>query len=333
MLRLPAFQLLRPQSLQQAVRYLEELGVQAAPVAGGTDLLPKMKRRQLLPRYLVSLRGVRELRFSSGDASAGLSLGAGLTLAEVATHPAVRSSYRALAEAVAVCSNPILHRMGTLGGNLCLDTRCTYYDQTEHWRQALGWCMKAPGGFSPEEVPCRVAPGGGRCWAVHASDGAPALIALGARVRMVGSRGERVVPLEALYRDDGIRFLDKAHDELLTEVYLPPSDGLRSTYRKVRRRGALDFAALGVAASVRLDPDGTVRECRLVLGGVASRPLVLEEAASLVVGRRLEPAVLQRVAEAVHRAVHPMDNTDFSVLYRRRVAPVYVRRALEGLVG
>lgn len=333
MLRLPSFQLLKPQDLQEAVRLLGELGPQAAPLAGGTDLIPKMKRRQLLPKYLVSLRALRELAGRSGRPEEGVRLGAGMTLGEVARDPAVRSGYRALAEAVAVCSNPILHRMGTLGGNLCLDTRCTYYDQTEHWRQALGWCMKAPGDRSPEEVPCRVAPGGGRCWAVHASDGAPALIALGAKVRLVGRGGERVIPLEALYRDDGIHFLDKSHDELVTEVYLPPADGLRSTYRKVRRRGALDFAALGVAASVRVDSDGTVRECRIVLGGVASRPLLLEEAASLLVGQRLEPEVLQRASEAVYRAVHPMDNTDFSVLYRRRVAPVHVRRALESLAG
>jgi len=333
MLRLPAFQLLRPTTVAEATRMLAELGPQAAPLAGGTDLLPKMKRRQLQPRYLVSLRGLRELRGWSGSPEQGLVLRAGCTLAEVAAQPAVRSAYRALAEAVAVCSNPILHRMGTLGGNLCVDTRCTYYDQTEHWREALGWCMKAPGPRSPEEVPCRVAPGGSRCWAVSAGDGAPALIALGAKVRLVGARGERVLPLEDLYRDDGIRYLDKSPDELVVEVLLPPADGLRSTYRKVRRRGSLDFAALGVAAALRLDPDGTVTSCRLVLGGVASRPLVLEEVASLLVGQRLEQDVLERVSEVVHRAVHPMDNTDFTVLYRRRTAPVHVRRALQALAS
>lgn len=333
MLRLPRFELVQPATVAEATRALAELGPEAVAVAGGTDLLPKLKRRQLQPRYLVSLRGVRQLRGWSGDAAGGLVLGAGCTLAEVASQPAVRTAYRALAEAVAVCSNPILHRMGTLGGNLCLDTRCTYYDQTEHWRQSLGWCMKAPGGGSPEDVPCRVAPGGGRCWAVSASDGAPALIALGAKVRLVGARGERVVPLEALYRDDGIHHLDKSPDELVTEVLLPPADGLRSTYRKVRRRGSLDFAALGVAVALRQEPDGTVAWCRVVLGGVASRPLVVEEAASLLVGQRVEPEVLDRVAETVHRAVHPMDNTDFGVLYRKRVAPVHVRRALEVLAS
>ncbi len=333
MLRLPAFQLLKPKVVREAVRYLQELGPEAVVVAGGTDLLPKMKRRQLLPRYLVSVRGLQELRTRSGGPAEGLTLGAGLTLAEVAADPAVRSGYRALVEAAAVCSNPILHRMGTLGGNLCLDTRCTYYDQTEHWRQSLGWCMKAPGPLSPDAVPCRVAPGGGRCWAVSASDCAPALIALQAQVLLVGPQGERVMPLEALYRDDGIRYLDKSPDELVVEVRLPPADGVRSSYRKVRRRGSLDFAALGVAVSLRQEPDGTVGWCRIVLGGVASRPLLLDEAASLVIGQRLEPDVLGRVSQAVYQAVHPMDNTDFSVLYRRRVAPVHVRRALEALAS
>lgn len=333
MLRLPPFELLRPQDLREATRMLAELGEAAVPVAGGTDLLPKMKRRQLLPKYLVSLRHMRELQFVAGSSGEGLRLGAGCTLAELATHPLVRSGYRALAEAVAVCSNPILHRMGTLGGNLCLDTRCTYYDQTEHWRQALGWCMKAPGDQPPDAVPCRVAPGGERCWAVASSDGAPALIALGARVRLVGARGERVIPLEALYRDDGIRYLEKSHDEIVAEVLLPPSDGWRSTYRKVRRRGSLDFAALGVAAAVRFDTDGKAAACRLVVSGVSSRPLLLHEAAEAVVGNRLEPEVLDRAAELAYRAVRPMDNTDFSVLYRRRVAPVHVRRALQSLAG
>ncbi len=331
MLRLPAFQLVTPATLSEATQALADLGPEAMPLAGGTDLLPKMKRRQLRPRYLVSLRRLRELRGCSGSASQGLVLGAGLTLAEVASLPDVRRSYRALADAVAACSNPLLHRMGTLGGNLCVDTRCTYYDQTEHWRQSVGWCMKAPGPLSPEEVPCRVAPGGDRCWAVNASDGAPALIALGARVRLVGARGERVVPLEQLYRDDGIHYLDKRHDELAVEVLVPPADGLRSVYRKVRRRGVLDFASLGIAVALRQEPDGTVASCRLVVGGVASRPVVLEEAAALVVGRRPEGEVLSQVADAVHRALHPMDNTDFTVLYRKRTAPVHVRRALEEL--
>ncbi|MDR5708632.1 MAG: xanthine dehydrogenase family protein subunit M [Armatimonadota bacterium] len=333
MLRLPGFQLHRPATLQEATQLLADLGPEAVPVAGGTDLYPKMKRRQILPKHLVSLRRIPELHGFRGDPQAGLVIGAGCTLAEIAAHPMVRVGYPGLAQAVAVCSNPLLHQMGTLGGNLCLDTRCSYYDQTDLWREALGWCMKAPGKADPAQVPCRVAPGGGRCWAVFSSDGAPILIALGARVRLVGSTGERIVPLEELYRDDGIHYLNKAHDELVAEVLLPPANGVRSTYRKVRRRGSLDFAALGVAVALRLGADGVVQRCRIVLGGVASRPLVLEEAAGLLVGQRVEPQVLERVAEAVYRAVHPMDNVDFTVYYRRRIAPVQVRRALEALAA
>jgi 4-hydroxybenzoyl-CoA reductase subunit beta len=333
MLRLPGFQLHRPASVPEATRILADLGPEAVPVAGGTDVYPKMKRRQILPKHLVSLRRIPELHGIWGNPREGLRIGAGCTLAELAAHPMIRAGYPGLAQAVAVCSNPLLHRMGTIGGNLCLDTRCTYYDQSDLWREALGWCMKAPGKRDPAEVPCRVAPGGGRCWAVSSSDGAPVLIALGARIRLVGSTGERVVPLEDLYLDDGIRYLNKAHEELVAEILLPPADGVRSTYRKVRRRGSLDFAALGVAVALQQETDGTVQRCRIVLGGVASRPLVLEEAAGLLVGQRVEPQVLDRVAEAVYRAVHPMDNVDFTVYYRRRMAPVQVRRALEDLVA
>ncbi len=331
MLRLPVFRLYRPTTVEEATRILADLGPEAVPVAGGTDLYPKMKRRQIVPKFLVSLRGIPALRGIEGDPNRGLVLRAGCTLAEVARHPAVRAGYQALAQAVAACSNPILHRMGTLGGNLCLDTRCSYYDQSELWREALGWCMKAPGKADPSTVPCRVAPGGNRCWAVCASDGAPALIALGARVRLVGPSGDRIVPLERFYRDDGIRFLEKTGEEILCEVLLPPADGLRSAYRKVRRRGVLDFAALGVAVSLGLDEGGMVQDCRIVLGGVASCPLVLEEAGALVVGKRVTAEVLEKVAEAVYRAVHPLDNTDFTISYRRRMAPVYVTRTVAEL--
>lgn len=343
MLRLPRFQLLRPTSLGEAVRMLAEGGPQALAVAGGTDVFPKMKRRQFLPRYLVSLRGVPELGGISGDEGTGLVIGAGCTLTQVASHPAVRRGYPGLARALESISTPILRNMGTIGGNLCLDTRCNYYDQTLSWRAALGWCLKAPdpNGWPlwPEaapaqnQVPCRVAPGSPRCWAVASSDGAPALMALGARVRLVGPQGERVVPLEDLYRDDGMFFLEKGQAELVAQVLLPPTDGTLSTYWKLRRRGAFDFPVLGVAAALRLAQDGSIAWARLAVTGVASRPLLMEEAAALLVGRRPEPELWEAVARAVYLPLRPLDNTDYPHYYRKRMAAVYVRRALAELTG
>jgi 4-hydroxybenzoyl-CoA reductase subunit beta len=342
-LRLPRFQYVRPSSLREAVSALADCGPQAMPVAGGTDVYPKMKRRQFLPRYLVSLQGVPELKGIRGDERAGLVIGAGCTLTEVASHPVVRRFYPGLAKAIESISTPVLRNMGTIGGNLCLDTRCNYYDQTLPWRAALGWCMKAPdpGGWpmAPEaapaenQVPCRVAPGSPRCWAVASSDGAPALMALGAQARLVGPRGERVVPVGELYRDDGMFFLEKSQAELVAEVLLPPADGTRSTYWKLRRRGAFDFPVLGVAVALSLDTDGRVAWARLAVTGVASRPLLMDEAARLLVGQKPSPELVEAVAQAVYLPVRPLDNTDFAHYYRKRMAGVYVRRALQELLG
>ena len=204
MLRLPPFTYLAPKTLTEAVRLL----VNQAPddtmlVAGGTDLYPNMKRRQFTPAQLVGLRQIRDLQQLTGDAQHGLSIGAGLTLTQISQHPTVIMAYPALATAAELVSTPQLRNMGTIGGNLCLDTRCNYYNQTYWWRQAIGFCMKKDGDT------CWVAPGSARCWAVSSSDTAPVLIALQAHVRLVGPQGERLIPIHDLYRDDGIQYLAK----------------------------------------------------------------------------------------------------------------------------
>src|SRR5262245_14492277 len=207
MLRLPPFRYLSARSVGQALRLLADAGPDTMLVAGGTDLYPNMKRRQFEPGTLVGLRGVAELRGVHGSAREGLTIGAGTTLAAVATHPEVVRAYPAVATAAGLVSSPQLRNMGTIGGNVCVDTRCNYYNQTHQWRKAAGFCMKKDG-----EI-CLVAPGSPRCWAVSSSDTAPAFWSLGARVRLVGPAGERIVPMEALYRDDGIEYLAKRADE------------------------------------------------------------------------------------------------------------------------
>jgi len=342
MLRLPAFEYRRPKTLEEALKVLRDYGPDALPVAGGTDLFPKMKRRQFRPKVLVSLRRIPELKGLSGDARSGLLIKAGATLTEVSAHPAIREHYPGLARAAGVISTPILRNMGTIGGNLCLDTRCNYYDQTLHWREALGWCKKAPGPqgwpLVPERVPdkgvpCRVAPGSPRCWAVSSTDGAPMLIALDARVKLISKGGERVIPVKDLYRDDGMFYLNKAPDELVTEIHLPPADGMKSTYRKLRRRGAFDFPVLGVAVALKQRGDGVVERCRIVLGGVGSSPREMTDAQKLLEGERVTPELLDQVAEAVAKPARPLDNTDYHLFYRKRMAAVYVKRALQELLA
>jgi 4-hydroxybenzoyl-CoA reductase subunit beta len=326
MMRLPPFTYLAPRRVEEAARLLAEHGAAAMVVAGGTDLYPNMKRRQLEPAVLVGLRGIRDLGGIAGSGREGLRIGAGATLTRVAAHPEVRTHYPALARAAGVVSTPQLRNVGTLGGNVCVDTRCNYYNQSYEWRRAIGFCLKKDGDI------CLVAPGSPRCWAVSSSDTAPVLWALGAEATLVGPTGTRRIPIPALYRDDGIQYLGKAPDEVLTEIRLPPADGWRATYWKLRRRGTFDFPVLGVAAAVRLEGD-VCRDARVVLGAVASTPREAPDAARCLVGERLSPETIRRAAEAAARPAKPLDNTDMVYHYRKRVTRVYVERALRELAG
>jgi 4-hydroxybenzoyl-CoA reductase subunit beta len=326
MLRLPPFTHYAPKTIDEVVKVLSDYGPEAMVVAGGTDLYPNMKRRQFEPKVLVGLRQVRELGQVSGSAEAGLSIGACVTLRRLGRHPVVAPAYTGLVRAAIQIANPQIQNVGTIGGNLCVDTRCYYYDQTFEWRTALGYCLKKDG------PTCPVAPGGSRCWAVTSTDLAPVMISLRASVRLIGPRGERVVPVSELYRDDGIQYLTKERDEILTDVILPPVNGLKTTYLKLRRRGSFDFPVLGVAVALQ-EEAGTCVDARIVVGGVNSRPMEIKEAGDVLRGERITPELIERAAEAVYRPVKALDNTDFVPLYRKRVAPVFVKRALRELVG
>ncbi|HEY7517425.1 MAG TPA: xanthine dehydrogenase family protein subunit M [Methylomirabilota bacterium] len=325
MIRLPAFEYLTPRTVGDAVKYLADRGRDAMLVAGGTDLFPNMKRRQFEPKALVGLRGIRELRGVRAT-NRELTIGAGTTLTQVATSADVGRRYPALATAAGLVSSPQLRNMGTLGGNVCVDTRCNYYNQTYEWRKAIGFCMKKDGDI------CLVAPGSPRCWAVSSSDTAPVLWALGATVRLAGPAGERTLPVAALFKDDGIEYLGKRADEILTEIALPDSEGWSSVYLKLRRRGSFDFPVLGVAAAVRREGD-VVREARIVLGAVASQPREASAAGAALVGAPLTSEAITRAAELAARPSKPLDNTDFTHPYRKKVTRVYVARALARLAG
>ncbi|MCP3981501.1 MAG: 4-hydroxybenzoyl-CoA reductase [bacterium] len=325
MMRLPRFLYRVPTSLDEAAKILAGEGPQAMLLAGGTDLLPNMKRRQQVPRTLVALRGVEELRRTSNGK--GLRLGAGLTLTDVVRSDIAREAYPGLWKAAAQVATPHLRNMATLGGNLCLDTRCTYYDQNYEWRKAIGFCMKKDG------ETCWVAPSSSRCLAVSSTDTAPALISLGARVRLVGADGEREVAVADLYRNDGIEYIARKPGEILAEVLLDDADGWRSTYWKLRRRGAFDFPVLSVAAALKLAADGTVQQARVVLGAVASQPMLSADAAERLVGDKLTDGAIADAASAAIKLAKPMDNTDFTLHWRKRVASEFVGYALRELRG
>lgn len=322
MLRLPPFRYLAPRTMEQATRLLAQEGEQAMLVAGGTDLYPNMKRRQFTPPVLIGLRGLEALKHISGSPEQGLRLGAGVTLTTLAEHPAVLQHYPALATAAGSVSTPQLRNMGTIGGNLLLDTRCNYYNQTEFWRHSINYCMKKDGDV------CLVAPGSPRCWAISSADTAPVLVSLDAQARLVSVRGERVLPVRELFRDDGINPYTREADEILSEIILPPADGWRSVYLKLRRRGSFDFPILGVAVALRFAADRTIAGARITLGAVASHPVEATDAATLLTGQRLTPELITEVATLAAKRSKPLDNADLTINYRKQVTPVYIRRAL-----
>jgi 4-hydroxybenzoyl-CoA reductase subunit beta len=325
MLRLPPFRYLAPRRLEEAALMLAQEGEQAMLVAGGTDLFPNMKRRQFTPEVLIGLRGITALQSTGGSAEQGMHIGAGVTLSTLASHPHILQHYPALATAAGSVSTPQLRNAGTIGGNLLLDTRCNYYNQTEFWRHSIGYCMKKDGDI------CLVAPGSPRCWAISSADTAPVLVSLDAQARLVSVRGERVLPVRELFRDDGMDPCTKARDEILAEIILPPAGGWRSVYLKLRRRGSFDFPILGVAVALRFADDQTVADARITLGAVASHPVEATEAAAQLVHQSLSPELIEAVAVAAARRSKPLDNADLTINYRKQVTPVFVRRALSQL--
>jgi 4-hydroxybenzoyl-CoA reductase subunit beta len=310
MMRLPWFEYRAPKTVAEAARILAGEGPNAMLIAGGTDLLPNMKRRQMAPKVLVSLSGIAELRTN------GTIYGAGLTLTQLVNSNAPK----ALKQAAHQVATVHLRNMGTLGGNLCLDTRCNYYNQNYEWRKAIDFCLKKDGDI------CWVATASKRCVAMSSTDCAPALMALGARVKLVSALGEREVALEDFYNNDGIDYLKRRADEILTEVKIPPTQA--SCYWKLRRRGAFDFPVLGVAAAI--DVSGNTR---IALGAVASRPFLVEKAGEFLKGKKLTDEVIDAAAKMVASRAKPMDNADLDLYWRKDVAAEFARYALRELRG
>jgi 4-hydroxybenzoyl-CoA reductase subunit beta len=285
-------------------------------VAGGTDLLVNMRRGITSPDQLVDLSGIDELTAITTDAQ-GMTIGAGVTIATLARNTIVVDKYRALAQAAAAIAGPAHRTMGTVGGNLCLDTRCIYYNQSEWWRSANAYCLKNRG------ETCHVAPQGQRCHAAYSGDLAPALLVLGAEIDIAGSQGQRRIPLSELYVEDGKAHLTLADGELIVAVHLP-AKAPASRYEKVRTRGAIDFPLAGVAVALSVKGK-TIGSLRIALTGTNSRPFLLEGTDAFA-GQALDDKLLQAIDRAVQKQVQPMRTTLASANYRRLVAAALARR-------
>ena len=296
-----------------------EFGARAMFVAGGTDLFPKLKRRQFEVEALIGLDFLPRAIHRGHDETV---IDAGVTLAAASAASELRCGHSGYAEAAGLVSSPPLRNAGTIGGNLCVDTRCNYYDMTYEWRKAAGFCIKKDGDI------CLVAPSSPRCWAVSSSDTAPVAIALGALVTLAGPDDDRELPVAALYRDDGIDYLSKQPNEVVTSLRLPAAGGTRTAYVKLRRRGSIDFPIAGAAVALRLD-GRTVTNCRIVLSAVASHPLEASEAGEFMVGKQIDEESVRAAAEIAARPAKPLDNADLSHFWRKRMVRVVVEQALK----
>jgi 4-hydroxybenzoyl-CoA reductase subunit beta len=321
MLTLPAFEYVRPTTVDDVVRELSDHPGECLLVAGGTDAVPNLKHRLHEPSRVVSLAGVTELRAVREDA-AGLHLGALVTLTSLTKLPQLLRDYPATARAASLVASPQIRNMGTLGGNLCLDTRCTYYNQTYFWREALGFCLKKDG------VRCHVVPQGKRCVAAHSSDVAPTLIAYGAELEIAGPQGRRSVSCDEFFVGDGIHNNVLKPDELVTRVTLPASArGQRGAYRKLRPRAAIDFPMLSIAVAARGNA-ARLDSVRVVVSALGAKPRLLGSLDPLVANQPASEQTFAAVAAAAHKQCRPLINVAYDDDWRHAMVPVLVTRAL-----
>ena len=321
MLTLPLYQWLRPTSTDQVLELLAEHPGECLLVAGGTDAVPNMKHRLHEPKRVVSLGGVRDLHFVR-EYAAGLHLGPALTLRELAEQPRVCESLPALARAASLVASPQIRNMGTLGGNLCLDTRCTYYNQTFFWREALGFCLKKDG------LVCHVVPQGKRCVAAHSSDVAPMLIALGAQVEIASQAARRTIAVEDFFVGDGVHNNVLLPSEMVTRIVVPAASfGLEMAYQKLRPRGAIDFPMLSVAVAGRRE-GGQIAMLRIVVSALGAKPRTIGQLDALATGQAANEALFERIAAVAHKQCHPLTNVPYDHEWRHEMVPVFVKRAL-----
>lgn len=320
MLTLPPFQYHAPRELADALALLQQHAGKVKLIAGGTDLVPNMKHRLFTPEHVVGLKQISELHGVRGEGGY-LVIGAMTTIADLARDPRVALLFPSLARAATAIAGPQLREMGTIGGNICLDTRCVYYNQTHFWRKALGYCLKKDG------TVCHVVKGGQKCVAAASNDTAPVLLTLGASVELASQNGRRAMSLEEFYVADGIANTVIEPNELLTKIRVPiPRAGLIAGYQKLRIRAAIDYPSLCVAVAAQQQPDGKLEWVRMVISALGSKPHTVKRLESFQ-GKTLDAATIAELGQAAHRQCHPLTNINVETGWRREMIPVFVRRA------
>jgi len=324
---LPNFQLLRPKTLDEAVRLMAKHDGEVKIVAGGTDLLPSMKQKLFTPPYVLDLRGVGELRGIRNVPGNGVEIGALTTLSTIEHSAIIRKDYPVLYEAVKTVASPVLRNMGTLGGNVCLDTRCLWYNQSLLWRKSCGFCLKKDGNL------CHVAPGGNFCWATFSGDTPPALLCLGAEIEIAGPQGLRRITLSEFYVNDGIVRLRLAPNEIVTRVHLPEAAaGWRGSYQKLRVRGSIDYPLAGVAVALKMK-SGRVEDARVAITALNPAPLLVKDADAQLIGMAPNEEIAERIGELAARTAKPLTTSALTPEYRREMVRVFAKRAVMACVN
>lgn len=321
---MPAASVVRPKTVEEALSVLAAHGRDVMVIAGGTDVVPNLQMKLFAPRVLVDIKRIASLRGIHVDTAGELRIGALTTLTEIVNSPLIQQKYSVLAQAAATVAGPLQRNMGTVGGNLCLETRCRWYNQSYFWRKSLGGCLKKDGPI------CHVAPGGTRCWAAWSGDSAPAFLTLDAEIEITGGQGTRRIPLQKFYRNDGIDRIALAHDELLTAIFVPPrAAGLGGSYQKLRIRNSIDYPLAGVAITFATDSKGICRDARIAITAVNPAPLLLNSARELLVGKKYSAELAGRVAHAAIQTGKPLTTSASTPVYRREMLRLFTRRALE----
>jgi len=321
-LSLTPFKLLRPRTIDEAVGYLDKHASNIRILAGGTDLIPSMRQKLFEPEFVLDLRHLSELKGIREQQGSGVEIGALTPLSEIEHSALLKRRYSVLTEAASTVASPVIRNMGTLGGNICLDTRCLWYNQSLTWRKGCGFCIKKDGDL------CHVAPGGTKCWAAFSGDTPPALLCLKAEIEIVSPTGRRRIPLQDFYTGLGDIYRKLQPSELVTRVFLPESTAdSRGVYRKLRIRGSIDYPLAGVAVVMKRS-NGHIADARVALTAVNPAPLLVKGASEAMSGKEPTESLAESIGDLAARTAKPLTTSALTPEYRREMIRVFTKRAV-----
>jgi len=321
-LSLPQFKLLRPRTVEDAVEHLARHGGNIRVLAGGTDLIPSMRQKLFEPEYVLDLRAIEALRGIRPLPDGGAELGVLTTLRSIERNDFLRQHFSVLTEAASTVASPVLRNMGTIGGNICLDTRCLWYNQSLTWRKGCGFCIKKDGDL------CHVAPGGTKCWAAFSGDTPPALLCLNAEIEIAGPTATRRIPLADFYTGLGDTYRKLQPNELVTRIFLPASAaGYCGVYWKLRVRGSIDYPLAGVAVALKR-VDGYIADARIGITAVNPAPMLVKDVSELLAGKVIDETLAEAMGDLAAKISKPLTTSALTPEYRREMIRVFTKRAV-----